>query len=155
MYTTKFMIFSYNHDQSLGYLTGLASRLLNSILARRFQEADIDMTAEQWGAILVLLNGGDMTQGQLGERLCLEKSSVSRLTDGLERRGWIVRTKEPKDNRRKLVTPTPKVLDTAEHCANIARAILEEAQLGMTEDEMLVCRSFLSRIITNLKELTR
>ena len=119
-------MFSYDHNRSLGYLTGLASRLLSSILARRFQEADIDMTAEQWGAILVLLNGGAMTQGQLGERLCLEKSSVSRLTDGLERRGWIVRTKDPKDSRVKLVTPTPKVLDTAEHCATIARTVLEE-----------------------------
>jgi len=121
----------------------------------RFQEADIDMTAEQWGAILVLLNGEAMTQGQLGERLCLEKSSVSRLTDGLERRGWIIRTQNPKDSRQKLITPTPKALDTAEHCATIARAVLGKAQLGMTEDEMLVCRSFLSRIITNLRELAR
>lgn len=148
------MIFSYDHNQSLGYLTGLASRLLSNTLAMRFQEADIDMTAEQWGAILVLLNGDSMTQGQLGERLYLEKSSVSRLTDGLEKRGWIVRSKDPKDSRQKLVTPTPKVLDTAEYCATIARSVLEEAQLGMTEDEMLVCRSFLSRIITNLRELT-
>lgn len=149
------MTFSYDHNQSLGYLTGMASRLLSNILAMRFQEADIDMTAEQWGAILVLLNGEAMTQGQLGERLCLEKSSVSRLTDGLERRGWIIRTQDPKDSRQKLVTPTPKVLDTAEHCATIARAVLEEAQLGMTEDEMLVMRSLLSRITTNLRGLVR
>lgn len=149
------MRFSYDHNQSLGYLTGLASRLLSNILAMRFQESDIDMTAEQWGAILVLLNGEPMTQGQLGERLYLEKSSVSRLIDGLERRGWIVRTKNPKDSRQKFVTPTPKVLDTAERCASIARALLEEAQHGMTEDEMLGCRSFLSRIITNLGGLAR
>ena len=149
------MTFSYDHNQSLGYLTGMASRLLSNILAMRFQEADIDMTAEQWGAILVLLNGEAMTQGQLGERLCLEKSSVSRLTDGLERRGWIIRTQDPKDSRQKLVTPTPKVLDTAEHCATIARAVLEEAQLGMTEDEMLVMRSLLSRVTTNLRGLVR
>ncbi len=149
------MVFSYDHNQSLGYLTGLASRLLSNILAMRFQEACIDMTAEQWGALLVLLNGGAMTQGQLGERLYLEKSSVSRLTDGLEKRGWIVRTRDPKDSRQKRVTPTPKVLDTAEHCAIIARAILEEAQRGMSEDEMAVCRAFLSRIIMNLRKLTR
>lgn len=149
------MIFSYDHNQSLGYLTGLASRMFNKILAMRFQEAGIDMTAEQWGAILILLNSEAMTQGQLGERLYLEKSSVSRLTDGLERRGWIIRIKDPKDSRQKLVMPTPKVLDTAEHCAAIARAVLKEAQLGMTENEMLVCRSLLSRIITNLEELTR
>jgi MarR family transcriptional regulator, multiple antibiotic resistance protein MarR len=149
------MMFSYDHKQSLGYLTGLASRLLSNILARRFQDADIDMTAEQWGALLVLLNGEAMTQGQLGERLYLEKSSVSRLTDGLERRGWIVRTKDPQDSRQKRVTPTPKVLDTAEHCATIARAVLEEAQRGITEEEMAACRSFLSRIITNLREVPR
>ncbi|MEZ5580485.1 MAG: MarR family transcriptional regulator [Candidatus Competibacteraceae bacterium] len=51
-----------------------------------------------------------MTQGQLGERLYLEKSSVSRLTDGLERRGWIIRIKDPKDSRQKLVMPTAKGL---------------------------------------------
>ena len=107
------------------------------------------------GSLLVLLNVEAMTQGQLGKRLYLEKSSVRRLSDGLERRGWIVRTKYPKDNRQKLDTPTPKAFDTAEHCTTIARAVLEEAQLGMTEDEKLVCRSFLSRIITNLRELTR
>ena len=68
------MVFSYDQNQSLGYLTGLASRLLSNILAMRFHEADIDMTAEQWGALIILLNGGAMTQGELGERLYLEKS---------------------------------------------------------------------------------
>ena len=112
------------------------------------------MTAEQWGAILLLLNDDTMTQGQLGERLYLEKSSVSRLVNGLERRGWVVRTKSPDDSRHKLVSPTPKALETAERCAVIARAVLGEAQRGMTEDERLVCRSFLSRIIANVETLS-
>jgi MarR family multiple antibiotic resistance transcriptional regulator len=146
-------MFLYDHNKSLGYLTSLASRLLSNMLGKRLQEAGIEMTAEQWGAIIVLLNCDAMTQGQLGEQLYLEKSSVSRLVDGLERRGWIVRTKSPGDNRHKQVSPTPKALETAEHCADIARAILQEAQRGMTEDERLVCRSFLARIIANLREL--
>ena len=150
------MVFSYDHNQSLGYLTGLVSRLLSNTLASRLQAEDIDMTAEQWGAILVLLNSDVITQGQLGEKLCLEKSSVSRLLNGLERRGWIRRTKDPKDSRLKLVMPTPKVLETAEHCATVARAILKDAQEGTTDEEQLACQSFLLRIITNLhkKEAT-
>ena len=76
------MSFSYDQFKSLGYLTGLASRQLSNTLAARFKEAGIDMTAEQWGAIIVLLNGDARTQGQIGEQLCLEKSSVSRLLDG-------------------------------------------------------------------------
>lgn len=123
------------------------------MLAKRLHDAGIEMTAEQWGAILLLLNDDAMTQGQLGDRLYLEKSSVSRLVDGLQRRGWVVRTKFSGDGRQKLVSPTPKALETAEHCAVIARAVLEDAQRGMTEDEQLVCRSLLSRIIANLGEL--
>jgi len=149
------MVFSYDRNKSLGHLAGLASRLLSNTLAARFQTADINMTAEQWGAILVLLNGDAMTQGQLGEQLYLEKSSVSRLVDGLERRDWIVRTRDPKDSRHKLVTPTPKVLEAAEHCATIARTVLEDAQRGMTEEERSICLSFLSRIIANLNEVSR
>ena len=149
------MIFSYDHNKSLGYLTGLINRMLSNTLAARFQAAGINMTAEQWGAILVVLNGDAVTQRQLAEQLCLEKSSVSRLLNGLERRGWIVRTRNPKDSRQKLVTPTPKVLETAERCAAIAGVILKDAQRGMTEEEQLICRSFLSRIIVNLNEMDR
>jgi len=149
------MTFSYDHNQSLGYLTGLASRLLNNMLAARFHEAGIDMTAEQWGAILVLLNGEAMTQGQLGERLHLEKSSVSRLTDRLEKRGWITRTNDPDDSRQKIVTPTSKAQDTVERCATIAKAILNDAQAGMTEEEMLTLRSLLSRFVINLRDMAR
>ena len=149
------MVFSYDRNKSLGHLAGLASRLLSNTLAARFQAADINMTAEQWGAILVLLNGDAMTQGQLGEQLYLEKSSASRLLDGLERRDWVVRTKDPKDSRQKLVTPTPRVLETAERCAAIAGTVLEDAQRGMTEEEQSVCMSFLSRIIANLSEVSR
>ena len=149
------MVFSYDYNESLGYLTGLTSRLLSNTLATRFKAAGIDMTAEQWGAIVVLLNCDGMTQGQLGERLCLEKSSVSRLLDGLERRDWIVRIRDPKDSRQKFVTPTPKVVEAAECCAAIARKILIDAQHGMTVEEQLTCQSFLSRIIANLNEKGR
>lgn len=147
------MIFTYDHNQSLGYLTGLASRLLSNTLAARFKKSDIDMTAEQWGVIILLLNCGVMTQTQLANKLYLEKSSVSRLTERLEKHGWIVRTKDPEDTRQKLIAPTPKVYKTAEHCAAIARTVLEEAQLGMTAQEMLMCRSILSKVIKNLRDL--
>lgn len=149
------MTFSYDYNKSFGYLTGVASRLLSNTLAVRFQAANINMTAEQWGAIVILLKGNAITQRQLGEQLCLEKSSVSRLLDGLERRDWIVRIRDPKDSRHKLVKPTPKVLETAERCANIARAILEDAQSGTTEEEQLACRSFLSRMMSNLNGMSK
>ncbi len=146
------MTFSYNHKTSLGYLTGIASRRLSHTLALRFQAEGIDMTAEQWGTILILLNGDAVTQAEIGSQLLLEKSSVSRLLDGLERRGWITRTRDLKDSRQKRVSPTPKVFKTAERCAVIAENVIEEALCGMTEQEKSDCLSALTRIITNLTQ---
>ncbi|WP_020589809.1 MarR family winged helix-turn-helix transcriptional regulator [Desulfobacter curvatus] len=136
-------------------MTGLANRQLSHTLAARFKAAGINMTAEQWGAILLLLNGDAQTQGQIGAQLFLEKSSASRLLNGLERRGWINRTRDPKDSRQKLVTPTPRVLETAERCAVIAREVIADAQRGMTREEQSACRSLLSRIIENLNGMGR
>ncbi|MFV0439538.1 MAG: MarR family winged helix-turn-helix transcriptional regulator [Desulfopila sp.] len=149
------MTFSYDHNQSLGYLTALTSRLLSNMLTSRFQNADIDMTAEQWGAILVLMNDKALTQAQIGERLHLEKSSVSRLINRLERRGWLIRTNDMTDGRQKIVEPTAKARGTVEHCADIARTILEEAQLGLTEEERLLVKTLLLRIIGNLRVIAK
>ena len=149
---TSIMIFSYNPQKSLGYLSGLTSRLLNQLLATRFKEAGIDMTAEQWGAVVVLLQDEGITQRQLAERLYLEKSSVSRLIDGMELRGWIVRKKDPRDSRSRLLYPTEQVKVTAEQCATIAGNTLAEAQQGISEDELALMHSLLHKVIANLRE---
>ena len=148
------MAFSYNHKTSLGYLTGISGRLLSRTLAQRFQAEGIDMTAEQWGTILILLNGDAVTQAQIGSELLLEKSSVSRLLDGLERRGWITRTRDLKDSRLKRVCPTPRVFEVVERCAVIAENVIEEAMHGMTGKERSDCLSSLMRIIGNLTDST-
>ncbi|WP_428563800.1 MAG: MarR family winged helix-turn-helix transcriptional regulator [Solidesulfovibrio sp. DCME] len=146
------MVFSYARKESLGHLTALASRLCSNRLGRRFREAGMGMTAEQWGAALVLASGEAMTQQQLGARLFLEKSSVSRLVDGLERRGFISRAPDPDDGRQKLVVLTPQATAMLEPCAAIAREVLEEAQHGMDAGERRACRALLLRIIDNLAE---
>ncbi|MEA4856141.1 MarR family transcriptional regulator [Solidesulfovibrio sp.] len=140
----------YDRHQSLGHLAGLAHRLLSILLGRRFREAGLDLTAEQWGAILVLADGDSMTQQQLGARLFLEKSSVSRLVDGLERRGWIVREPDPDDGRHKLVALTSQAEAMLEPAAAIARGVLDEAQRGMPQAQRLACRELLGHIIGNL-----
>lgn len=147
------MNFSYNHNDSLGYLTGLASRLFNQLLATRYKQAGIDMTAEQWGAIILLLNEQGMSQSEMARRLCLEKSSLSRLVDGLERRGWAERSKDPNDSRRRIVTATAKAFDTAEYCATIARSTMDEVMHNFDGEQRQLARQQLSQIITNLREI--
>jgi len=111
------------------------------------------MTAEQWGALIVLAKDGPMSQRKLGQQLFLEKSSVSRLIDGLEKQGWILRGKDPEDSRKKVVSITSAVQELMQKGAPIARTVLDEAQRGMDEDELLVLERLLSHSIANLRNL--
>lgn len=146
---------SYYQQQSLGHLTGLASRLFNRLLTQRFKHAGIDMTAEQWGVILVLNNSEPMTQSQISELLYLEKSSVSRSIDGLEKRGWIERQRNPHDSRSKLVSLTEKSLAIVEQCAEIAGGVLDDAQQGSDQSELQISKQQLSGVISNLRQLNQ
>ncbi|WP_282175948.1 MarR family winged helix-turn-helix transcriptional regulator [Vibrio nereis] len=146
---------NYSHQQSLGHLTGLASRLFNRLLTIRFKDAGIDMTAEQWGVIVVLKNSEPMTQSQIGELLYLEKSSVSRSIDGLEKRGWIERQRSPYDSRSKIVLLTEKSRCVVEQCEAIATSVLYDAQQDTNEIELQTSKQNLSKVITNLRQLNR
>jgi DNA-binding MarR family transcriptional regulator len=60
-------------------------------------------------ALAVLSGGGGqggITQTELGRHLMLTKSTVSRLVDQLERRGWVPRQTSADDARRRLVELT-------------------------------------------------
>ncbi|MAS24239.1 MAG: MarR family transcriptional regulator [Oceanospirillaceae bacterium] len=147
------MKLSYDHNHSLGYLTGLASRLFNNLIARRFREAGIDLTAEQWGVVMLLSKGEATTQKQLSEQLYLEKSSVSRLLDGLEKKGWLERQPDPEDSRRKRVIPTERALAEASRCSAIANAVLSDVQQGIAADDLEQGQSVLNQVIGNLRDL--
>ncbi|EEX41034.1 MarR family winged helix-turn-helix transcriptional regulator [Vibrio furnissii] len=153
----------HRHQQSLGHLTGLASRLFNRLLTQRFKQASIDMTAEQWGVILVLKNHAlknhesknsePMTQSQISELLYLEKSSVSRSIDGLEKRGWIERQRSPSDSRSKFVSLTQQSLAVVERCSEIAATVLADAQQGIEEAELERTKQHLAQVVRQLRQL--
>ncbi|MCG6217847.1 MarR family winged helix-turn-helix transcriptional regulator [Vibrio furnissii] len=148
----------HRHQQSLGHLTGLASRLFNRLLTQRFKQASIDMTAEQWGVILVLKNhesknSEPMTQSQISELLSLEKSSVSRSIDGLEKRGWIERQRSPSDSRSKFVRLTQQSLAVVERCSEIAATVLADAQQGIEEAELERTKQHLAQVVRQLRQL--
>jgi DNA-binding MarR family transcriptional regulator len=59
-------------------------------------------------ALAVLADRGALVQGELAAYLGLTKSTVSRLIDQLERRGWALRRAGDVDARRRLVELTPE-----------------------------------------------
>jgi DNA-binding MarR family transcriptional regulator len=86
-------------------------------------------------ALMELARGDALTQSELGLRLRLEKSTVSRLVDNLVRRGWLTRTPHPTDGRAVLLRLTPRGLDAAIELQQARRRKFEALLDRISEDD--------------------
>lgn len=67
----------------------------------------LDMTSQQSQALHEIATQPGITNHELEHQLWIEKSSVTSLVNGIEKRGWIVRNSHPNDARMKQITLTP------------------------------------------------
>ena len=66
-------------------------------------------------ALNILAKRAPISQQELGAALLLEKSSVTRLVQQLEQRGWLLRERDPGDNRLRLLRLTEEGARVTEH----------------------------------------
>ena len=92
-------------------------------------------SASEVFALGELAEDGPLSQQQLGDRLGLEKSTVSRLAAGLEQRGWLERVRDPANRRFYQLRLTPAGTEAADrigrYIAGRHHHLLEE----LTEEE--------------------
>jgi DNA-binding MarR family transcriptional regulator len=76
-------------------------RTVSIIIKKRGREilADFGITPPQFSALLTLIQNGDMTIGELGEKLYLACSTATDLVDRMERNGLVARERDTNDRR--------------------------------------------------------
>lgn len=70
------------------------------------RDESLDLTSNQLSAMSVLLNHGDQLMGELAARELIQPPSMTRIVNELERRGFVVRTCDPRDKRQARVSLT-------------------------------------------------
>jgi DNA-binding MarR family transcriptional regulator len=66
-------------------------------------------------ALSILAERAPLSQQELGVELALEKSSISRLVQQMEQRGWVLRERDTRDSRLRLLRLTVEGAQIAEH----------------------------------------
>jgi len=143
----------YKLEDSLGYVVGRAARSLGTRLNRNFADAGYDVTCEQWGVLVNLWNRNGQTQQELASMTCKDKTSMTRLIDGLEKRKIVVRTPDQVDRRQKHIYLTDKGKAFQQELLKIVQKTLAEAQSNINTKDMAVCKKVLGRVYENLTEL--
>ncbi|MBK8754470.1 MAG: MarR family transcriptional regulator [Candidatus Competibacteraceae bacterium] len=80
-----------------GFLLTDSARLLRKLIDRRLQP--LGLSRAQWSVLAILSNHEGLSQSQISDELEIEKSTVGRLIDQIEKSGWIERRPIPGDRR--------------------------------------------------------
>lgn len=143
----------YDLDTSIGFLTITANRMMSSYFRRKMQERGIDLTAEQWGVLAMLWNKSVMAQDEIARLACVEKSSMSRVLDGMERKGLVLRKRDPADARRKILAASEATKKHKELCREIADGTMGKIVEGISEEDLDTTIAVLQRLKINLRDM--
>ena len=129
--TKKDTVEALRLDRQLCFaLYGAANRVTR--LYRPLLDA-LGLTYPQYLAMLVLWEDSPRTVGALGEALDLESSTLTPLLKRLETQGLIARTRDPKDERRVIVTLTPAGAALRDKAKAVPEQILCQLDLPLSE----------------------
>jgi MarR family transcriptional regulator, organic hydroperoxide resistance regulator len=142
----------YTLEQSLGYLSARFSRLLLRRINAALTLNQLPITAEQYSFLIQLWQKNGLPQGVLAENTARDKTTMARLAAGLEERGLIVRLPSPSDARERLVHLSSKGKEVMDLATPLVRDLVQEAQEGIEDTQLEICRDVLRRAFLNLKK---
>ena len=109
---------------------------------------EVGLTYPQYLVMLALWKDETMTVGELGERLRLDSGTLSPLLKRLQSTGLVDRQRDPGDERRVLVQPTPKGWQLRERVAHVPAGIA--SAMGLDPEAYLDLKQRLAAMLCSL-----
>jgi len=126
-------------NDNLGYLLNTTANAINTLMQRAIGEEEIDVPLEQLKVLMYVSTHEGVNQQMICDSMNRVKPGVSRLVDGLEKKGLISRKEDKNDRRNKILQVTKKGLHVRERFYPIAIKNLKglESSLGANESKEL------------------
>jgi len=137
-------------DGSLGFLISNGNLALLRHLNRNFHSAGFDVTKEQWSLLLCLQHQEGETQRFLAEKTLRDKVSITKVIDSLAKRNLVERIPDEKDRRIKRIFLTKEGKKIIPSLKKIALKSLENAFVGVKQNDLENFKKVLSTINMNL-----
>ncbi|HSL61948.1 MAG TPA: MarR family transcriptional regulator [Desulfotignum sp.] len=146
-------IFERVIDTSIAYLVGRTSRAIIKRLTKKFADAGFDVSYEQWSILIHLYRKDGQTQQELSTIAVKDKAAITRLLNVLEKKNIVLRIPDRSDKRSKLVYLTHKAKSFRDDLMALVEEMLQEAEQGVSFEEMAQCKATLNKIFSNFSRL--
>ncbi len=127
------------------------------IKTRKFTERKIkslNMTYPQLGALMALIRKDDITQRELAKLLETDTTTVMVICDSLEKRRWLVRSRDKTDRRINRLKLTDSGRDIYAQAMNLIQTGYEYVFNRTQSDELRRVLPFLEQVYKHIKEAT-
>lgn len=125
--------------QSLQDVTNIEKHLrkVDYIIRRKGREilADFDITVPQFTALQILINKGNMTIGELSQKMDLACSTITDLIDRMEKSKLVVRQRDENDRRVVRIKVLDKGYDILEQVMKKRIGFLDEKLSVLSNEE--------------------
>lgn len=113
---------------------------------------DFNITAPQFSALQILINNGDMTIGELSQKMSLACSTITDLIGRMERTDLVKRKKDEKDKRVVRIEVLPKGFDILEKVLEKRRGFLEQKLDGFDDQQKSILTKGLNELYIAMNE---
>jgi len=141
----------FKKSELYSFITGVASTAIARRLQKKFNQAELNLTIEQWSVLYHLWKEDGISQQDLCKATFRDKPSMTRLVDNLEKAGMVKRIASKADRRKNLIYLTEQAKDMQDTCYSFAEETVEEALSGVSDDKIEVCKDVLKVVYENLR----
>jgi DNA-binding MarR family transcriptional regulator len=111
-----------------------------------------NLSTARFNALAHLMNRGELGPSELANLLLCDNANVTRLLDGMQGEGWIVKRRDEDDRRRVIVTLTEKGRLLWQRAREAHLEYTFERTKCLEEDEHVDLQQLLSRLCHSLRE---
>ncbi len=139
----------FNFEHTMGYFINKTAALMRNHLMKEFQREYPGITVDYWVILNRLWIEDGINQTSLARLTAKDNASITRILDGMQRKGLVERRQDPGDRRayRIYLTEDGKLLE--QPLKRIASAHLEKGRKNLSDQDLTQLKRILETIIKN------
>ncbi|MBK6686732.1 MAG: MarR family transcriptional regulator [Deltaproteobacteria bacterium] len=138
-------------EDGLAYQVQFTARLLRKHFLDLAAAEGLELTPEQWVVLNKLTWRGQCTLSELVPGALADRPNVSRIVEGLVKRGLVARRADEHDGRKVRLCLTKQGQQVHDRFEALVPKARKQLMRGLTEDELVVAMRVLGRLAQNLE----
>lgn len=136
----------FEERYDLIYTVGTTATAIKDGLRKEFLKNGFDLTIDNFAILMRLWQQDNLSQQQLCDLTCKNKSNLTRILDTMEKKNMITRIQNPADRRSFIISLTDDTRSLKDEMVRIAKEYGEKIFTGISKSDVESLRNFYAKI---------